>query len=140
VTRVKKVVGRVGLVGARGLVGVSFLCFVAVAVAVCGSSTPTASPSNSHTVAAKNYANNCASVADCFAVYEGPVGCCGGGCPNAAIRADAVPKYTSDFNTATPVCNPRPPCAAPGLGCNDGRVACVSGACAFETSDASAPD
>ena len=82
--------------GARNLVGALVLSFVAVAP--CGSSSP---PSGTTEIAAKNYPHTCASVADCFPVYEGPVGCCGGGCANAAIRADALPKYMSDVNTAT---------------------------------------
>src|SRR5471030_1412652 len=96
--------------GARDLVGA--LLFSLVAVAACGSSSPSAT----HAVAAKNYPGNCASVADCFAVYEGPVGCCGGGCPNAAIRADALPKYTSDFATAEH-CTVQPPCLPQGGAC-----------------------
>jgi hypothetical protein len=110
-----------------------------MAVAACGSSTPAGSPSNGHTVAAKNYAHNCASVADCVAVYEGAIGCCTLGCPNAAIRADAVSKYHSDVSAAAPTCDPPPPCVAP-LPCDTGRVACVSGACALEAPDAGAAD
>jgi hypothetical protein len=120
--------------GARGLIGALLLSFVAVAG--CGSSSPS---SGTHEIAAKNYASNCASVADCFAVYEGPIGCCGGGCPNAAIRADALPKYTTDFDHAAPTCNPPPPCDPPSP-CATGRIACVSGVCALEAPDAAATD
>jgi hypothetical protein len=114
---------------ARALAGVSFLSLLALAA--CGSSS-------SHEIAAKSYARNCASVADCFAVYEGAVGCCGGGCPNAAIRADAVPKYTSDF-AAAEHCDVQPPCAVGGQ-CATGRVACVSSVCQLEMPDAGAAD
>ena len=121
------------MLGARILVGA--LLFSIVAVAACGSSSP---PSGTTEIAAKNYARNCASVADCFAVYEGPVGCCGGGCPNAAIRADAVAKYTSDF-VAAEHCDVQPPCFVGGA-CATDRVACVSGVCQLETPDAGAAD
>src|SRR5471030_694972 len=102
--------------GARDLVGA--LLFSLVAVAACGSSSPSAT----HAVAAKNYPGNCASVADCFAVYEGPVGCCGGGCPNAEH------------------CTVQPPCLPQGGACATGRVACVSGLCQLEAPDANAAD
>jgi len=95
-----------------------------------------ASCASKHAVTAKSYARNCATVADCVAVYEGPIGCCGGGCPNAAIRADALADYTSDVFAAAPTCNPPPPCAAP-LPCDTGRVACVAAVCTLE---APAPD
>jgi hypothetical protein len=113
---------------ARALARVSSLYLLAVAA--CGSSSPTAT----HEIAAKSYARDCASVADCVAVYEGPVGCCGGGCPNAAIRADALPKYTSDEH-----CTVQPPCPVGGA-CATDRVACVSGVCQLETPDAGAAD
>jgi hypothetical protein len=111
-----------------------FAVWMLCLAAACGSS----SSSNAHAVAAKNYSQKCASVADCFAVYVGPVGCCGGGCPNVAIRADALPKYMSDFNTATH-CDVTPPCTPP-LSCATGRVECVSGMCQLEAPDASATD
>jgi hypothetical protein len=117
---------------ARALARVSSLCLLAMAA--CGSSSSPAT----HEIAAMSYARNCASVADCFAVYEGPVGCCGGGCPNAAIRADALAKYTSDF-VAAEHCDVQPPCAVGGA-CGTDRVACVSGVCQLETPDAGAAD
>jgi hypothetical protein len=113
--------------GARELVGALLLSFVAGAAC-----------NPSHEVAAKNYGRNCASVADCTTVYEGPIDCCGGGCANAAIRVDAISQYTSDFNDALPRCEPAPPCAP--LDCQTGRVACVSGVCQLEAPDAGAAD
>jgi hypothetical protein len=118
--------------GARLLAGVSSL--YVLAMAACGSSSPPAT----HEIAAASFARNCASVADCFAVYEGSVGCCCCGCPNAAIRADALPKYTSDLASAE-TCDIPTSCPG-GRTCATGRVACVSGECQLETPDASAAD
>jgi hypothetical protein len=118
--------------GARELVGALLLSVVAVAS--CGSSSP---PSGTTEIAAKNYARDCATVADCFAVYEGPVNCCGGGCPNAAIRADALPKYMSDVTTALH-CGVALACPLGIILCQTGRVGCVAGVCAFEAPDGGA--
>ena len=74
--------------------------------AACGAGTP------SHYVDTKGYSLSCTSVADCFAVYVGPVGCCGGGCPNTAIRAVDLQKYMSAFDQAMK-CSVQPPCASP---------------------------
>lgn len=106
------------------------MMLVATAITACGASSPPTS------VAAKHYDRTCLSVADCVAVYEGPVGCCDGpGCPNTAISQVAHSKYTIDYSRATN-------CACPGGaaghnggigGCPDGRVACDNGICMLAT-------
>jgi hypothetical protein len=98
-------------------------------LAACGSGTP------SHYVDTKGYSLSCASVADCFAVYAGPVGCCGGGCPNVAIRAVDLPKYTNAFDQASK-CSVQPPCAAQNPALCLGRLSCNAGVCTFELPDA----
>jgi hypothetical protein len=104
-------------------------------VGTCGSSSPR------NVVSAKNYLRNCTTVADCVPVYEGPVGFCGGGCPNTSIRADALPKFMSDFNMASQSNAPAPcPQGSQASLCDTGRVACVSGVCQLETPDASPTD
>ncbi|SRR5260221_13671119 len=105
------------------------------ATARCGSDASKGS------IAAKNYDRKCTSVADCFPVYEGPVGCCGGACPNTAIRQDALTKYMSDFDRAvTSVCHGLiPPCPA-GPICDQemGRVTCDNAVCQLEGPSADA--
>src|ERR1700746_901531 len=60
--------------------GRAALLLSAFAVVACAPDPPTSS------IAAKNYERKCASVADCVPVYEGHIGCCGGGeCPNTVI-------------------------------------------------------
>jgi len=104
-----------------------------ILAAACGSGT------QGRYVDAKNYSRACASVADCFAVYSGPVGCCGGGCANTAIRADALPQYTSAFNQATK-CSVQPPCVAPDPSRCLGRLSCDNGVCQLLVPDASSGD
>jgi hypothetical protein len=91
--------------------------------AVACSSGPTS-------VSANNYPRTCDTVADCFPVFEGEVGCCGGGCPNTAIRQDAVARFATDTETARKnSCNGvQPPCVAPPV-CTMGRVTCEGGLC-----------
>jgi hypothetical protein len=100
----------------RGLV-LSLLMFAA-----CGGN-------DAHTLSAKNYVRTCVDVIDCVPVYEGPVGCCGLSltCPNTAIRADQLPKYTSDADQASR-CDVEPPCPS-GSQCSGGRIACTNGVC-----------
>jgi hypothetical protein len=93
--------------------------------AACGSGTP------AHYVDTKSYGRTCTTVADCFAVYEGPVGCCGGGCPNTAIRADLLPKYMSAFDEAMK-CSVQPPCPPPDPSLCVGRLSCDNGVCQLE--------
>jgi hypothetical protein len=90
--------------------------------------------STSHVLAAKNYDRTCTSVADCFPVYEGPVVCGVGGCPNAAIRQDALAKYTVDFHRASVCPANHPPFDGDtgGPSCPEGRVACENAVCQLE--------
>jgi len=88
-----------------------------------------------------NYDRRCTSVADCFPVYEGLVGCCGGSCPNTAIRQDALTKYMSDVDRVSAAsCNGvRPPCGInPFCDRQPGRVACNRGICQLEAASADA--
>jgi hypothetical protein len=99
----------------------------------------TSDPQTSHSDAATGYPRTCASVADCFPVYEGPIGCCGARCPNTAIRQDVVATYMSNLNAASlSTClGVQSPCTPPPA-CPDGRVACVAGVCQLETAVADA--
>ena len=76
-----------------------------------------------------DYDRTCTTVSDCAAVYIGPVGCCGGGCPNVAVRASVAQKAMNDVQAAAQ-CNGsvRPPCGS-GAACNEGRVQCNAGLC-----------
>jgi hypothetical protein len=95
-----------------------------LALAGCGSPAP-------HSIAAADYDQTCQAVVDCVPIAEGPIGCCGlESCPNAAIRQDALARYTSDLEARTPRCTPPPPCAPPPVDCT-GRVACTNGVCAL---------
>jgi len=114
------------------------MMLVAAAITACGASSPPTS------VAAKNYDRTCLSVADCAPVYEGYVGCCGGGhCPNTAIAQVALAKYTADLSLAAACGGGQQACptgdARPGGNeCQGDRVACDNGACilAMPRSDA----
>jgi hypothetical protein len=101
------------------------MLLVATAIAACSASSPPSS------VAAKNYDRRCASLADCVAVYEGQVGCCGGGgCPNTAIAQVALAKYNVDLARAGTCSGVQPPCPNRlPVACQDGRVACDNGVC-----------
>ena len=95
-----------------------------LALAGCGSPAP-------HSIAAADYDQKCQAVVDCVPIAEGTIGCCGlESCPNAAIRQDALARYTSDLEARTPRCTPPPPCAPPPVDCS-GRVACTNGVCAL---------
>lgn len=104
------------------------MLLVATAIAACAADPPPSS------VAAKNYDRRCVSVADCVAVYEGHVGCCGGGaCPNTAIAQVALAKYSVDLIRAAACGNTQPPCPVidvvrPGDACQ-GRVGCDNSVC-----------
>jgi hypothetical protein len=107
--------------------------------AACGSGTPShdaAAPSR--TVDTKGYSLSCTSVADCFAVYTGAIGCCGAGCPNTAIRAVDLQKYMSTL-AQVPSCTIQPPCVSLDPNC-DGRLSCNAGVCEFDLPDAGAGD
>ena len=79
-------------------------------------------------VTAADYPNTCTTVADCVAVYEGQLGCCGQGCANATIRQDALAQYMADVGRREPICVPIPPCIAPPQ-CPDRRITCENGTC-----------
>ena len=101
----------------------------------CDSNAPRAS------VYAKDYDRHCATVADCAAVTDGPIGCCGDTtCPTAAIRQDALAKYTSAREPTAAMCTPRPPCASPIRSCLSGRVTCMEGLCELLVPDAATAD
>src|SRR5260221_12145025 len=102
------------------------MLLVATAITACGASSPPTS------VAAKNYDRKCGSVADCVPVYEGLVGCCGGGqCPNTAIAQVALAKYTAALGLAATCTGVQPPCPditrPGGNGCQVGRFTCDNG-------------
>jgi hypothetical protein len=113
-----------------------------VIVACAASSRPSsvASYPPPGSIAAKNYDRTCLSVADCVPVYEGPVGCCGGECPNTAIAQVALARYTMDVGLAAACGGVQPPCGPlpGGNECPDGRVTCDNGVCilAMPPSDA----
>jgi hypothetical protein len=95
--------------------------------------------SKSASTSAKDYDHPCATVADCVAVTEGPIGCCGDtGCPTTAIKQTALASYTSARQPSDAQCTPRPPCGAPLPQPCPGRVACVDGTCALLAPDAGA--
>lgn len=93
--------------------------------------------SSDHSVEASEYSRSCSTAADCTAIYQGTLGCCGSeSCPNAAISSRDSAKYMSDYNARTPSCSPPPPCAPlPLPGSCTGTVACESGSCVFVPSD-----
>jgi hypothetical protein len=94
-------------------------------------------------IAASSYDRSCATVADCAAVYEGPVSCCGTGvgCDNTAISQRALAAYSSGVASAmqnacggNSVCNGGGP--SPGGSpspCGTGRIACTNGLCELDT-------
>jgi hypothetical protein len=90
-----------------------------------GAGSCSAGPSS---ISAKDYPRSCATAAECSAVFEGAVPCCGGGCPNTAIRKDAAPRFMTDSEAARtascdgvqPPCPSGPICAAPQVTCDKG--------------------
>jgi hypothetical protein len=68
-----------------------------------------------HAVHASDYERACASSSDCVPVYEGSIGCCGGGEPNTAITKTSGAAYQKDFAARAPECEPTP-CEAPAVG------------------------
>jgi hypothetical protein len=95
--------------------------------------------SGSSSISAKGYPRNCVTVADCFPVFEGVVGCCGGGCPNTAIRQDAVAAFMTASEAArmTSCHGVQPPCPS-GPMCTVGRVTCDNGVCGLASPPADA--
>jgi hypothetical protein len=96
------------------------------------------SPDASLALTASDYARTCQEVADCIAVYEGPLGCCGGSCPNAAISAAAANDYARDVNRRSPQCSQVIPCPPVSPVCPGGRIACQDGLCVLHTPPAAA--
>ena len=88
--------------------------------------------SGPRSISADNYRRECVSAADCSVVFEGIVYCCGGGCPNTAIRADEVPAFMTAFEAAREAsCNGvQPPCPS-GPICGASRATCRDGLCQF---------
>jgi hypothetical protein len=123
----------------RSILAARFCVALALTLAGCGG----AAAPPSHLIEAKNYDRSCASVADCVPIFEGTLGCCGLGatCPNAAISADALPKYASDAQRAS-TCMVPSACPDIIIRCAAGRITCTEGTCALEQppSDASAAD
>jgi hypothetical protein len=107
------------------------MLLVASVVVACANRPPSS-------IAARNYDRKCASVADCVPVYEGHVGCCGGGdCPNTAIAQVVLAKYTAALALAATCGGVPPPCPditrPGGNACQAGRVACENGVCILAT-------
>jgi hypothetical protein len=108
---------------------------VLAAVGGCGASA-------THSVTASDFQQSCSVDSDCVAVYEGTLGCCGPGCPNAAINQTSHAAYDSTVSSRTPTCSPADPCVGlTAVICRAGAV-CANGTCAFQqpAADASSPD
>lgn len=103
----------------------------AVLAAGCGGGT------TDHAIDTSRYSKACAGDADCVAVYQGQLGCCGGGCPNTAIASTTYAQYIQDVQANTPVCNPQPPCAVTPGACGDIAALCVGGRCTAATTSTS---
>jgi hypothetical protein len=100
------------------------LVLFAVWFAGCGGSV---APS----ISASEFQSNCSVDTDCVDVCVGSLGCCGCGCPNAAINQASYPAYQSAFSAREPRCEPALPCPAFwSEGCRTGAV-CTNGTCAF---------
>jgi hypothetical protein len=83
---------------------------------------------NALSITTAGYPKTCESVADCVSVYEGPLGCCGNPCNNAAISAKAKDHYEAELARRAPSCYPVPPCPGPPDPCT-GRIDCQNGQC-----------
>jgi hypothetical protein len=116
---------------------------IVVVLAGCRASTSSADAAagkdagpDAHAVRATDYDRACVRDSDCVLVAEGTIGCCGIGCPNAAIATSAQATYQADVSARTPICTPSPPCvaiASTGDLCGDPVAACVDGSCAMLT-------
>jgi hypothetical protein len=91
-----------------------------------------------HAIDTSKYSRACASDSDCVAVYQGTLGCCGGGCPNTAIAVTSYADYAGAVASQTPVCNPAPPCAATPGTCGDQAALCVGAMCTLAMMSAGA--
>jgi len=84
-----------------------------------------------HAIDTSKYSRACVADGDCVAVYQGTVGCCGGGCPNTAISVTSYDDYEAALATQMPACSPAPPCTAtPGI-CGAHSALCVGAQCTF---------
>src|SRR5215203_2915962 len=83
-------------------------------------------------ISADNYRRDCVTAADCSVVFEGVVHCCGGGCPNTAIRADEVAAFMTALEAAREAsCNGvQPPCPSPPV-CGASHATCRDAQCEF---------
>ncbi len=110
-----------------------------VFVMLLGASTAAAGcDSGSSSISAKSYPRNCATAADCFPVFEGVVPCCGGGCPNTAIRQDAAAAFmtVSEAARETSCHGVQPPCPAGPICVSP--VTCDKGVCGLASPSADA--
>lgn len=82
-----------------------------------------------HELVASDYDQTCQQDSDCVAIFQGELGCCGGGCPNAAISRANYGKYQMDVASRQQRCDPAPPCI--GVTCFPCSAACVAGRCAI---------
>jgi len=98
-------------------------------VAVLGAVVGCGGGSSDHAIDTSKYGKACVGDADCVAVYQGTLTCCGGGCPNTAIPSAAYAQYLQDVAANTPTCNPAPPCAATPGACQNVSALCVGGLC-----------
>ena len=101
---------------------VSLLVLLAAWFAGCGGAV-------SHTISASEFQDTCSVDTDCTDVCVGSLGCCGCGCPNAAINQASYPAYESAFSSREPHCDPALPCAALTTEeCRTGAM-CTNGTC-----------
>jgi len=91
-----------------------------------------------HSIDTSHYSKACVGDADCVGVYQGTLGCCGGGCPNTAIAVSAYDEYQTALTAQTPTCNPAPPCAIPVHTCGEQSALCVGGMCTLAVTSAAA--
>jgi len=91
-----------------------------------------------HSIDTSRYSRGCSVDADCVGVYQGTLGCCGGGCPNAAIAVTDHDAYVAALAAQTPMCNPAPPCADQTVACEQKSALCVGGMCTLAVTSAGA--
>lgn len=104
----------------------------ALLIAGCGSG------GGGHAIDTSHYSRACLVDADCVAVYQGTLTCCGGGCPNTAIAVSDYAAYTGAFAGAVPTCNPQPPCAEVTTICGEKTALCVGSLCTLAVTSTSA--
>jgi len=114
----------------------TFALWLLLAAGGCGGGGTT------HSIAASEFQVSCSIDADCVSVYEGTIGCCGGGCPNAAINKASTTAYDAALASRTPQCSPAPPCADFARPICPTAAICDNGTCAYAQlgADAAASD